>query len=210
MYCRPVEALEPFRKRILHTAEGFWQAFRKNESSCVTVYSAPGRTEIGGNHTDHQRGRVLTGSVDLDAIAVATLNGSTTVNLRSEGYETVSVNCGSLLPVKGEENTTAALVRGILARITERGYSVSGFDAYVISDVPGGSGLSSSACFEVLTASVVNGLFCCGAFPLPELARIGPRGPDRRLCRRSRQDVRGGTGAGQGGPQRGGRRRLLL
>ncbi len=173
IYCRKPEQAAPFRARVLHVAQGYAQTFGKDDSAQVAIYSAPGRTEIGGNHTDHQQGKVLTGSVDLDALACAAPNGTTTVNIFSEGYGMISVDCAQLAPVPSEENTTASLIRGILARVHELGYPVSGFDAYVISDVPGGSGLSSSACFEVLVGVAVNGLFCGGALPLDEVAKIG-------------------------------------
>ena len=173
LYCRPAHRLTPFRDRFIRVMEGYKTTFRRDDSTSVALFSAPGRTEIGGNHTDHQRGKVLTGSVDLDALACAAPNGTQTVNLYSEGYGLTSVDCGDLSPVKSEENTTPAIVRGILAKITELGYPVSGFDAYVISDVPGGSGLSSSACFEVLIGTVVNGLFCGGVLPMEEIAKIG-------------------------------------
>lgn len=173
LYCRPEEQLQPYRDRISHVMDGYISEFGKSEDEEVAVYSAPGRTEIGGNHTDHQRGRVLTGSVDLDAIACASPNGTNEVRIFSEGYGLTSIDIADLAPVKEEENTTKAIIRGTLAAITARGYKVEGFDAYVISDVPGGSGLSSSACFEVLIGTIVNGLFCGGAIEPAEIAKIG-------------------------------------
>lgn len=173
LYCRKVEDIKPFRDRIAHVAEGYMKVFEKDASAEVAVYSAPGRTEIGGNHTDHQRGKVLTGSVDLDALACAAPNGTNMVNIYSEGYGMISIDCTQLEPVKEEENTTASLIRGIVSKISGMGWAVNGFDAYVISDVPGGSGLSSSACFEVLIGVVVNGLFCKNALGLAEIAKIG-------------------------------------
>ncbi len=173
LYCRKVDDVQAFRDRIAHVADGYQKCFQKDDSAQVAIYSAPGRTEIGGNHTDHQRGKVLTGSVDLDALACAAPNGSSVVNIYSEGYGLISVDTQDLAPVKSEENTTASLIRGILAKVSSMGWPVSGFDAYVISDVPGGSGLSSSACFEVLIGVAVNGLFCKGALGLAEIAKIG-------------------------------------
>ena len=173
LYCRPADQLQPYRGRIERVLDGFMREFGKEEDTEVAVYSAPGRTEIGGNHTDHQRGKVLTGSVDLDAIACASPNGSNYVNIYSEGFGLTSVDISCLDPVKEEENTTISIIRGTLAAISARGYKVAGFDAYVTSDVPGGSGLSSSACFEVLIGVTVNGLFCGNAIQLAEIARIG-------------------------------------
>ncbi len=173
LYCRSVDDVKPFRDRISHVADGYAKTFGKDDSAEVAIYSAPGRTEIGGNHTDHQRGKVLTGSVDLDALACAAPNGTNTVNIFSEGYGMISIDCTQLEPVKEEENTTSSLIRGIISKISGIGWPVQGFDAYIISDVPGGSGLSSSACFEVLIGVVINGLYCKGALGLAEIAKIG-------------------------------------
>jgi galactokinase len=173
LYCRPADRLGPYRERIIRVLDGFMSEFHAGADTEVSVYSAPGRTEIGGNHTDHQRGKVLTGSVDLDALACAAPNGSTEVRIYSEGYGLTVIDISCLDPVKEEENSTKAIVRGTLAAIVSRGYTIAGFDAYVTSDVPGGSGLSSSACFEVLIGVTVNGLFCSNEIALDEIAKIG-------------------------------------
>ena len=173
LYCRPEDELKPYRDRLLGVINNYMLEFKKDDSAEVMIFSAPGRTEIGGNHTDHQRGRVLTGSVDLDAVACAAPNGTGEVRIFSEGYGLTCIDITDLAPLKEEENTTKAIVRGTLAAIAERGYKVGGFDAYVTSDVPGGSGLSSSACFEVLIGVAVNGLFCDEAISKAELAKIG-------------------------------------
>lgn len=173
IYCRPAAETAPLRARVSHVADGYCKTFQRGGDAEVLICSAPGRTEIGGNHTDHQRGKVLTGSVDLDALACAAPNGSDKVNIFSEGYGMLSIDITQREPLAQEENTTAALIRGIVARIGQLGYPVAGFDAYVISDVPGGSGLSSSACFEVLIGVVVNALFCGGEIPLDAIAKIG-------------------------------------
>ncbi len=173
IYCRPASQLPAYRDRIVRVTEGFQTTFDKDRETEVSLFSAPGRTEIGGNHTDHQRGKVLTGSVDLDALACASPNGTSVVNLYSEGYGLISIDCDRLSPVKSERNTTKAIIRGVVAKIAALGYPVSGFDAYVISDVPGGSGLSSSACFEVLIGTVINGLFCENVLSMAEIAKIG-------------------------------------
>lgn len=179
LYCRNAGELKPFRDRIAHVAAGFLQTFGGDESTEVSIFSAPGRTEIGGNHTDHQRGKVLAGSVDLDALACAAPNGTNAVRIFSEGYGMTEIDCADLAPVKEEENTTKSLVRGIMAKIRDWGGGAEspsgpmGFNAYVISDVPGGSGLSSSACFEVLIGFVINGLFRGGRLSAPEIAQIG-------------------------------------
>ena len=122
-------------------------------------YSAPGRTEIGGNHTDHQRGRVLAAAVNLDTRAAVSVNGTDVIRILSQGYPMCEVDLKELTPVAGEINTTPALVRGVAAKFVEMGCQVVGFDAYCESTVLPGSGLSSSAAFEVLMGTIVNGLF---------------------------------------------------
>lgn len=149
---------------------GFAAAFG---GSPACYFSAPGRTEIGGNHTDHQRGRVLAAAVDLDARAAVRVNGTNTIRVQSRGYPLCEVELSRLTPVASERNSTAALIRGVAARFVELGCGVRGFDAYCESTVLPGSGLSSSAAFEVLIGTVINSLFCGGRFSPPEVARIG-------------------------------------
>ena len=136
-------------------------------------FSAPGRTEIGGNHTDHQRGRVLAGAVNLDTVAAVRLNGTDTIRILSKGYPMSVVNVTELTPVEAEINSTPALIRGVVARFTEMGCKVEGFDAYCESTVLPGSGLSSSAAYEVLIGTIVNHLFFEGKVSQPEIAMIG-------------------------------------
>ena len=136
-------------------------------------FSAPGRTEIGGNHTDHQRGRVLAAAVNLDTLAAVRPNNADTIRILSEGYPMCSVKMEDLTPKVQEINTTPALVRGVAAAFQQRGCKVGGFDAYCTSTVLPGSGLSSSAAFEVLIGTILNGLFFEGNLPAPEIAQIG-------------------------------------
>ncbi len=136
-------------------------------------FSAPGRTEIGGNHTDHQRGCVLAGAVNLDTVAAVRTNGTNKIRIQSEGYPLCVVSLDNLKPVEAEINTTAALVRGVAARFVELGANVQGFDAYIQSTVLPGSGLSSSAAFEVLLGTICNSLFFDNSLPMPEIAKIG-------------------------------------
>ena len=136
-------------------------------------FSAPGRTEIGGNHTDHQRGRVLAAAVNLDTQAAVRINGTSTVRILSKGYPLCTVSLDTLTPQQEEINSTPALVRGVCARFAELGCPVSGFDAYCESTVLPGSGLSSSAAFEVLVGTIVNHLFFDGRVSQPEIAQIG-------------------------------------
>lgn len=139
----------------------------------VGLYSAPGRTEMGGNHTDHQHGRVLAAAIDLDAVACASKSDSMTARVLSEGYPEIAIDLSVREPQKEEEGTTAALIRGVAAKIHEMGYPVSGFDACVTSEVLSGSGLSSSAAFEVLIGAIINDMFCEGALTQVQLAQIG-------------------------------------
>lgn len=135
------------------------------------VFSAPGRTELGGNHTDHQQGRVLAAAVTLDTRAAVALNGTGEIRLLSEGYPLCRVSLDELAPREEEKNTTAALIRGVAAGFAARGCALRGFDAYVTSTVLPGSGLSSSAAFEVLLGTAVNHLFSGGADAV-EIAQI--------------------------------------
>ena len=136
-------------------------------------FSAPGRTEIGGNHTDHQRGRVLAGAVNLDTVAAVRPNGTSVIRILSEGYPLCEVDITDLIPKAEEINTTMALIRGVVARFTQLGCKVEGFDAYVTSTVLPGSGLSSSAAYEVLIGTIVNHLYFDGRVSQPEIAMIG-------------------------------------
>ena len=136
-------------------------------------FSAPGRTEIGGNHTDHQRGRVLAAAVNLDTVAAVRPNGTDTIRMLSQGYPLCEVKLTELKPVEAEINSTPALTRGVAARFTQLGCKVEGFDAYCESTVLPGSGLSSSAAYEVLIGTIINSLFCDGSISQPEIAKIG-------------------------------------
>ena len=136
-------------------------------------FSAPGRTEIGGNHTDHQRGRVLAAAVNLDTVAAVRPNGTGIIRILSKGYPMSVVDLGELTPVEAEINSTPALIRGVAARFVQLGCKVEGFDAYVESTVLPGSGLSSSAAYEVLIGTIINHLFFDGRVSQPEIAMIG-------------------------------------
>jgi len=139
----------------------------------LSLFSAPGRTEIGGNHTDHQHGRVLAASVNLDTVAAVRLSGENTIRIQSEGYPLCQVELSDLSIREEEKNTTMSLIRGVASAFVEMGCQVQGFDAYVISDVLRGSGLSSSAAFEVLLGVILNGLFFEGKVSAVKIAQIG-------------------------------------
>ena len=136
-------------------------------------FSAPGRTEISGNHTDHQRGRVLAAAVNLDMQAAVRENGTDTIRILSQGYPLSQVSLKELEPKKEEINSTPALIRGVAARFAQLGCEVRGFDAYMESTVLPGSGLSSSAAFEVLVGTIINCLFFDKKATQPEVAMIG-------------------------------------
>ena len=139
----------------------------------VYRFSAPGRTEISGNQVDHQNGCVLAGAVNLETVAEVTLNDSSVVCVNSVGYAPVSVDLADLTVHEDEKNTTAALVRGVAAAFAQRGAKLCGFDARVCSTVLPGSGLSSSAAFEVLIGTICNELFFDKRLTQVEIAQIG-------------------------------------
>lgn len=149
---------------------GFAAAFGGAPES---YFSAPGRTEISGNHTDHQRGRVLAGAVNLDTVAAVRVNGTNLIRILSKGYPMSVVDISQLTPVAEEINSTPALIRGVAARFSQMGCQVGGFDAYCESTVLPGSGLSSSAAYEVLIGTIINHLFFEGKVSQPEIAQIG-------------------------------------
>lgn len=150
------------------------QAFQNTFSKpCEHIFSAPGRTELGGNHTDHQHGRVLAAAVDLRTDAAVRLNGERCIRVLSEGYPLCEVSLDSLFVSAEEAGTTRALIRGVAAAFAQRGCELQGFDAYCVSSVLPGSGLSSSAAFEVLIGTVINSLFFGGALSAVEIAQIG-------------------------------------
>ena len=157
-------------QQVQKVNEGFEKTFGAKP---VRYFSAPGRTEIGGNHTDHQRGRVLAAAVNLEAVAAVRPNGTNLIRIQSEGYPMCQVELDQLTPKADEVNTTMALIRGVAARFAQLGCKVEGFDAYVTSTVLPGSGLSSSAAYEVLIGTIVNHLFFDGKVSQPEVAMIG-------------------------------------
>ena len=167
------ESLDKARARTVHLVSRFIEEFSPASDAAAALFTGPGRTEIGGNHTDHQHGHVLCGSVDLDMLACAAPNGLDVIRVHSEGYPALEVALDSLSPREDEKNTSAALVRGVAAKIAELGHTLCGFDAYVTSNVLSGSGLSSSAAYEVLIGNILNHLCCGGALDPVEIAKIG-------------------------------------
>lgn len=167
------EALDRARKRAVKAIESLMKVYPRGELLPAALFSAPGRTELGGNHTDHQQGHVLCASVDMDMLACASPNDLNTIRIMSEGFPELQIHLDDL-ERRGEEiNTSAALVRGVAAGIKELGYTLTGLDAYITSNLPSGSGLSSSAAYEVLIGNMFN-YFCCDSALSPvEIAKIG-------------------------------------
>ena len=164
----PVLYMESNMKETLD--RGFAAAFGTEPQR---YFSAPGRTEIGGNHTDHQRGRVLAAAVNLDTVAAVRENGTDVIRILSKGYPRCEINVKELTPKADEINTTPALIRGVAARFVQLGCEVKGFDAYCESTVLPGSGLSSSAAYEVLIGTIINHLFFGAKVSQAEVAQIG-------------------------------------
>ncbi|MBO7711316.1 MAG: galactokinase [Lachnospiraceae bacterium] len=145
-----------------------------SEDADIRLFSAPGRTEIGGNHTDHQHGRVLAASVDMDMIAAASMNDSGIIRIKSQGYPICEISVSELDVKEEEKNSTASLIRGIAAYFArQEGCAISGLDAVVMSAVLPGSGISSSAAFEVLVGNIINTLFNEGKADAVKIAQIG-------------------------------------
>ena len=165
-----VRAVDRQRSRYLGLVGRFESTFSK--ASGALLFSAPGRTEICGNHTDHNGGRVLAAAVAQDAVAVAAPTSDAVISIESEGYPRQSVSADDPAPRESERATTAALIRGVAARMRALGHAVGGFCACVASDVGKGSGLSSSAAYEVLIGTILNHLYNGGAIDGLQVAMI--------------------------------------
>ena len=168
--CAPAETASE-AARYAAVLDGLEKTFGSHAEA--GLYSAPGRTEIGGNHTDHQHGRVLAGSVNIDMIAAAAPNDKNQLRVQSEGYDLCVIDLNDLEARKEEENTTASLLRGECAAFTQRGAKLAGLDIYISSNVPKGSGVSSSAAFEVLIGVILNDCFMTEKVSPIAIAQIG-------------------------------------
>ena len=158
------------RKRYVDALEKFEELFGDKE---VELYSAPGRSEVCGNHTDHQNGHVLATSINLDAIAVAALADDGRIRLVSDDYPMIEMNIRDLEKKEEEKESTASLIRGVAAGLQKMGYSIGGFYAYVTSDVLMGAGLSSSAAFESLMGTIFSGLYNGMSVSSVDIAKAG-------------------------------------
>lgn len=164
------EIIPEEKNRYIRAIESFIELYGDLD---IEIYSAPGRSEIGGNHTDHQRGKVLATSVNIDVIAVCSPSGDDTVDFKSEGYPAIKVDISN--PTIKEElfGTTESLISGVAASFKKRGLKASGFKGYATSQVLAGSGLSSSAAIEILFGQIFSGLFNNSVMDAVSLAIIG-------------------------------------
>lgn len=158
------------QERYIKAVEAFEDLYGQQE---VHIVSAPGRTEVGGNHTDHQHGQVLAASINDDALAVCSATDDSIINLKSEGYDGITVNIDDISKKAEEEGTTLALIKGVLAGCRDRGFKIGGFNAYITSDVLGGSGLSSSAAFETVIGNILSHLYNDSSIDAVTIAIIG-------------------------------------
>ena len=164
------EELKYQKQRYLDAVNSFAKLYPKRKD--IRIFSAPGRTEIGGNHTDHQHGCILAAAVNLDIIAVVAFHKDGVIRVKSEGYDAFTVNLSDV-SVQSGKTGTAAIISGIAASFMDRGTEIGGFDLYCTSDVLSGSGISSSAAFETLIGTIID--TCCnnsGAGAV-EIAKIG-------------------------------------
>ena len=160
-----------FADRYISVLNGYESDFGSPED--VSLFSAPGRTEIGGNHTDHQHGCILAGAVNLDVLAAVSLNNENVVRIKSKGYDMDVVELNDLEIHPEQYDKSISLIRGVLKRFSDMGYDLKGFNAYTESSVMKGSGVSSSAAFEVLVGTIANHLYAQGQISPVEIAKIG-------------------------------------
>lgn len=164
------EAVQSQKPRYVETLNDFGELFGYDRE--VNIMSAPGRTEVCGNHTDHNNGKVLAASINLDAIAVVSKNDDNIIRVKSKGHKMNVVDLNDLVPNEANFGSSTTLVQGVAATIKNLGYTVAGFDACTASEVMGGSGLSSSAAFEVLLGSVLSYMFNDGKISPVEIAKV--------------------------------------
>lgn len=159
------------RERYIRAIDRFTELFPSEKE--IEIYSAPGRSEVCGNHTDHQNGMVLATSINLDAIAIVAKAEEPVIRLVSGDFPMEEVDVEDLSMKEEEQSTTTALIRGVAAGMKERGHKVGGFTAYITSDVLMGAGMSSSAAFESLIGTILSGLYNDMKVSSIEIAQIG-------------------------------------
>ena len=158
------------KQRYVNAIESYIEEFGEDD---VEIYSAPGRSEVGGNHTDHQHGEILAASINLDAIGIVKKTDDMKVSILSKGYTLITISLENLDMQEEEKETTIALIKGVVAGLANRGYKIGGFKAYITSDVLIGAGLSSSAAYETLIGNIVSGLYNNMSVSAEEIAIIG-------------------------------------
>jgi len=159
------------KNRYICALDAFTKKYGEREE--VMILSVPGRSEVLGNHTDHNNGKVIAGAIDRDIIAVAARRQDEKIHLLSEGYDEDVISLGDISsPKRFEKYTSGALIAGVAHGISTLGYNIGGFDAYATSDVLKGSGISSSAAYEVMIGNIINHLYCNGEIKNTELAKI--------------------------------------
>lgn len=158
------------KQRYVNAIESYIEEFGEDD---VEIYSAPGRSEVGGNHTDHQHGEILAASINLDAIGIVKKTDDMKVSILSNGYTLTTISLENLDMQEEEKETTIALIKGVVAGLANRGYKIGGFKAYITSDVLIGAGLSSSAAYETLIGNIVSGLYNNMSVSAEEIAIIG-------------------------------------
>ena len=163
------EESERARKRYAHLREKYTEEFGEAE---LRYFSAPGRTEIIGNHTDHNGGLILAGSITLDTICAAAPTDDGMITIVSEGYRPVSVDTKALSEIPKEDGSKS-LVAGMVEAAENFGFKVGGFRAYVTSEVIASAGVSSSASYEMLICTVLNAFYNEGKMSIADYARMG-------------------------------------
>ena len=158
------------KQRYVSALRNYMEEFGSDD---VEIYSAPGRSEVGGNHTDHQNGEILAASINLDAIGIVKKTTDNKVTILSKGYTLITISLDNLEMQEEEKETTIALIKGVLAGFVNHGYKIGGFKAYITSDVLIGAGLSSSAAYETLIGNILSGLYNDMSVSAEEIAIIG-------------------------------------
>ena len=158
------------KQRYVSALRNYMEEFGSDD---VEIYSAPGRSEVGGNHTDHQNGEILAASINLDAIGIVKKTTDNKVTILSKGYTLITISLDNLEMQEEEKETTTALIKGVLAGFVNHGYKIGGFKAYITSDVLIGAGLSSSAAYETLIGNILSGLYNDMSVSAEEIAIIG-------------------------------------
>lgn len=171
LYGNSEDVIKAQKKRYVQAVKNFESLYPGSDE--ISIFSAPGRTEVCGNHTDHQHGCVLAAAVNLDAIAVVSFHNERVIRLQSVGYEQEHIELNNLNIHPEEKGTTSALIRGMAAQFADMGVEIGGFNAFVTSDVLSGSGLSSSAAFEVLIGNIIDNHYNGGKAGAVKIAKMG-------------------------------------